>query len=376
MESIGALAGGIAHDFNNILGIILGHASILERMAGQTEAHAGSIETISKAVARGAGLVRQLLTFSRKAETSIETVQVNDLIEELVKMTRETFPKTITIRTDLDKTLPAIQADATQLHQALLNLAINGRDAMPDGGTLTLRTGRVRGEQLRRDFPGADSEEYLSITVEDTGTGMDEETQRRIFEPFFTTKGPGKGTGLGMSVVYGVVKGHEGILDLRSSPGMGSSFALYVPVTVKSKVVQRDRAKASTGDIPGGAETILVVEDEEMLRELVSAVLASKGYRIITAEDGLEAIAQYDKHESEIALVLCDNGLPRLDGVGVVKALKQRNRALKFIIASGYLDEKNRGEILGAGVTDITSKPYSTNELLQRIRKVLDQPPS
>ncbi|MBI4417831.1 MAG: response regulator [Ignavibacteriales bacterium] len=373
MESIGALAGGIAHDFNNILGIILGHASILERMAGKPDVLPASVEAITKAVTRGASLVRQLLTFSRKAETAIETVHINDLVEELVKMMRETFPKIITLRTDLADHLPAMSADVTQLHQALLNLAINGRDAMPEGGTLTFRTVTAKGEQLRHRFPDAHYDDYLSVTVVDTGTGMEEETQRRIFEPFFTTKGPGKGTGLGMSVVYGVVKSHEGILDFQSTPGKGSTFTLYFPVKAKEVVQEQEKGKAWSGDVPGGTETILVVEDEEMLRELVGAVLSSKGYKVIVAEDGVEAIAQYDAHASDIALVLCDNGLPRLDGVGLVKALKQKQRDLKFIMASGYIDARKRGEIIRAGVTEFTSKPYAANELLWRIRQVLDR---
>ncbi|MBI4535505.1 MAG: response regulator, partial [Ignavibacteriae bacterium] len=207
MESIGSLAGGIAHDFNNILGIILGHASIIQGSSGGVENVFPSIDAINRSVVRGAGLVRQLLTFARKTEKTIETVRLNDLIEELIKMLTETFPKTITIARYLDADLPPIGADANQLHQVLLNLAVNGRDAMPDGGTLSFHTRVLTGDELRHRFPDAEHNAYVSVHVSDTGVGMDTETQRRIFEPFFTTKGPGKGTGLGMSVVYGVVTG-------------------------------------------------------------------------------------------------------------------------------------------------------------------------
>ncbi|MEX2090216.1 MAG: response regulator [Bacteroidota bacterium] len=372
MESIGSLAGGIAHDFNNILGIILGHASILQRASKQPEAIPSSVDAITKAVTRGAGLVRQLLTFSRKADTTTETVRINDLIEELVTMLNETFPKTITIATHLDTQLPATNADANQLHQALLNLAINCRDAMPDGGTLTFSTRREIGEELRRRFPDARYESYLCVTVADAGTGMDEETQRRIFEPFFTTKEVGKGTGLGMSVVYGVVTGHDGIVDFRSTPGKGTTFSLYFPIK-QEKEAKRTERTTHSGDAPGGTETILVVEDEEMLRELVSALLSSKGYNVVTAEDGIQAIEQYKAHQNTIALVLSDIGLPRLDGFGLVKALKQKNPKVKFIMASGYIEPKKKEEMTKVGVTEFAQKPYTSDDLLWKVRQVIDR---
>jgi hypothetical protein len=371
LESVGSLAGGIAHDFNNILGIILGHASLLDHIKDRPELLSSSVDAITKAVTRGSGLVRQLLTFSRKADTTQELVRVNDVIEELVKMLRETFPKTIVIETQLENKLPATSADANQLYQTFLNLAINSRDAMPKGGTLTFSSSLQQGENLRGRFPDAEHGSYICVNVVDTGMGMDEETRRRIFEPFYTTKEIGKGTGLGMSVVYGVVTGHGGIIDIQSTPGKGATFSLYLPVKEKGATQQRDR-RGETTEPPGGTETLLVVEDEEMLRELVSAVLSSKGYSVLTASDGIEAITRYEAHQEKIALVLCDMGMPRLDGVGLISVLKEKNPAIKFLMVSGYLEPNKKKEIEKLGVSAFAQKPYEPNDLLRKIRQVID----
>lgn len=372
MESIGTLAGGIAHDFNNVLGIILGHASILERAASTLPIVTPSVEAITKAVTRGAGLVRQLLTFSRKSELNLQPVRVNDVVEELSRMVSATFPESIAVELKLRQDLPAIQADSNQLYQALLNLAINSRDAMPQGGTLTIATDLVDGDVVRRRFHDAPYESYIVLTVSDTGEGMDEKTQLRIFEPFFTTKEPGKGTGLGMSVVYGVVMGHEGKIDLKSARGEGTTFTLYFPVKelLKSTALEKKKPGAAT---PGGHETVLVVEDEEMLRELVSVLLSSNGYRVISAEDGVAALEQYEAHRDEIAAVVCDIGLPRLDGIEVIKSLHKRNSTLKCILATGYLDQKARQQLESLGTYEYIQKPYQPDELLWKVRTVLDR---
>jgi len=369
LESVGSLAGGIAHDFNNILGIILGHATLLEHIKGRPEHLSSSVDAITKAVTRGSGLVRQLLTFSRRADTTRELVRVNDLVEELVKMLRETFPKTTVIETHLDKKLPATLADANQLYQALLNLAINSRDAMPSGGTLAFSS-ILESTDLRGRFPDAGRGPYVCINVSDTGMGMDEETQRRVFEPFYTTKEIGKGTGLGMSVVYGVVTGHGGFIDLQSTPGKGTTFSLYLPV--KKMDAQGEDIQTKSTEPLGGTETLLIVEDEEVLRELVTAVLSSKGYNILTATDGIEAVEQYEAHQNEIALVVSDMGLPRLDGVGLIIALKEKNPKVKFLMVSGYLEPEKKKEVEELGVSAFAEKPYKPNDLLLKIRRAID----
>jgi PAS domain S-box-containing protein len=371
MESLGALAGGIAHDFNNILGIILGHASLLQRAMERPETIPSSVDAITKTVARGAGLVRQLLTFSRKSEISVELVRPNDVIDELARMITATFPKSITLGLDLKKDLPAIYADPNQLYQALLNLTINSRDAMPQGGALRLTTDQAPGSTVRQRFSDARHDRYVTITVSDTGEGMDEETQRRAFEPFYTTKSIGKGTGLGMSVVYGVVTAHDGKVFLQSARGKGTTFTLYFPVQEKPEIAKVERRSLGE-EIPGGSETLLVVEDEAMLRELVSALLSSKGYNVITAEDGVAAIEQYEAHKNEIALVISDIGLPKLDGVELMKRLRQRDQGVKFVIATGYIDTGIREQMSGMHVQEVIQKPYRPDELLRKVRKVID----
>ncbi|MEK6589170.1 MAG: PAS domain S-box protein, partial [Nitrospinota bacterium] len=230
LESLGTLAGGIAHDFNNILAIIMGHASLLERACADPDKLALSIESINKATQRGAGLVRQLLTFARKTDTVFESVNINEIVKEVAKLFMETFPKTIIISTDLAEKLPSITADQNQVHQLLVNLCVNARDAMPDGGRLSISTGVVEGKFLLSRYPKAGAREYVRTSITDTGMGMDKDTLSRIFEPFFTTKGPGKGTGLGLSVVFGIVEQHNGFIDAESEVGKGTTFQVFFPV--------------------------------------------------------------------------------------------------------------------------------------------------
>ncbi|MEW5817007.1 MAG: ATP-binding protein, partial [Spirochaetota bacterium] len=368
LESIGTLAGGIAHDFNNILAIILGHASVLE---SATE----SVEAIRKAVKRGAGLVDQLLTFARKSGVVIESVRVNDVVEELINMLKETFPKTITYSLNLDQTIPTVHADRNQLYQVLLNLCVNARDAMPSGGTmgtLSISTTILSRESLKERFPGASEQMYACISVGDTGTGIDESTRSRIFEPFFTTKELGKGTGLGLAVVYGVVQAHKGFIDVESEPGRGTTFRLYFPVRqYDAESTERDTVQFT--EAPGGTETILVVEDEEMLLALVQSRLESKGYTVITAKDGEEAISLYQRHCDEIAIVLIDPGLPKFGGWEAYKKMKEINPNVKAIFASGYVEPGLREEMMKVGTKYFVQKPYVPNEVLKSIREVLDQ---
>ncbi|MEK6571246.1 MAG: PAS domain S-box protein, partial [Bacteroidota bacterium] len=378
MESIGTLAGGIAHDFNNILAIILGYASLLKRRFlpllgdqptdGQAKLY-HSIEEIDKAVQRGARLVQQLLTFARKTDVLFESVNVNSTIEELAKMLVETFPKTITFSLNLDKVTPPIVADVSQLQLALLNLSVNARDAMPDGGTLSIATSTVTNGAVRQRFPEASAEKYVLISVADTGTGMDETTRIRIFEPFFTTKERGKGTGLGLAVVYGIVKNHNRFIDVESELGRSTVFSLYLPVCQKT---HRFVEKQAPEEIPGGSETLLVVEDEETLLKLLQDLLQEKGYRVLAAKNGIEAVEKYKKRQDKIALVLTDLGLPILSGWDAFRQMKEINPKVKVIIASGYLDPNAKSELLKHGAKDFVQKPYEPNEILEKIREVLD----
>jgi CheY-like chemotaxis protein len=370
MEGLGSLASGIAHDFNNILGIILGHISLIGRQRSDPEKFAQSKEAIEKAATRGASLVRQLLTFARKSDVIIQLISVNDLISELVKLFHETFPKLIEVVTDLDPKVPPLTADPTQLHQVFLNLCVNARDAMPQGGRLKITTTFWSGDSLRRLYPQAGSGEYVKIDVADTGEGMDEDTRKRIFEPFFTTKGVGKGTGLGLSTVFGIVESHHGFIDVESEVGKGTTFRIFFPVQRKTR--ETVDINKQVGEVTGGSETILFVEDEDALRELVKVVLITKGYTVLTANDGAEAINVYEKNHSEVKLVLTDLGLPILSGQEVVRKLNQINNSVKILIASGFLDPEVKSEMFKWGVKGFVQKPYQPDELLRTIRKVLD----
>ena len=372
MESLGALAGGIAHDFNNILAIMLGHLSVLEIHRTDVARASESIETLRKTVHRGTALVGQLLTFARKSEVDFKSVGINFLIQDFAKILSATFPKSITFSNQLEDNIPLITGDQTQLYQALLNLAVNSRDAMPQGGILSLKTRAIPGTEVRARIPNAQAARYVSITVKDTGIGMDEDTKRRIFEPFFTTKEVGKGTGLGLAVVYGVVKSHGGVLEVESAPGRGATFTLYFPVapiTMQTSPVE----EAALAKVSGGRETILVIEDEEMLRNSLITLLETKGYRVLTATDGDAAILQFRQFKDEIALVLSDVGLPKRNGWRVLQKIREINPQVKAIIASGYIDPVLKFEMIKAGARGLVQKPFVPSELLKKIRVILDE---
>jgi PAS domain S-box-containing protein len=369
MEGLGTLAGGIAHDFNNILAIILGYTNKLESSRAKPSEFPGAIKVIKEAVDRGAALVQQLLTSARQTEARFSSVDLNTLLRELDRMLEATFPKTISFNLELSPDLPLITADKSQLHQVLLNLCVNARDAMPDGGTLTLSTAITPGSELTEAFSGVTAEHYACIRVRDTGVGMTRQVKSHIFEPFFSTKERGKGTGLGLSVVYGVVNNHRGFVQVESEPGAGTTFIVYLPVQhAATEKVGADRAGGPQQNIP---HTILLVEDEEMLRELGVSILETEGFRVLAAKDGLEAVALFEQHSDEIGLVVCDLGLPRLGGREAFLKMKQSRPGVRAIVASGYLEPTIRSEMLKAGVIDTIQKPYDFNDLLAKIREVI-----
>jgi PAS domain S-box-containing protein len=372
MEGIGTLAGGIAHDFNNILGIILGYSTLLVHTKNNAEKFSENMAAINQAVQRGANLVRQILTFARKSETTFELVDVNTMAKELLSMLMQTFPKVVTFSHSIQQGLPPINADPSQIHQALLNLCVNARDAMPKGGTLSLSTGLLSGEDLRKRLSDAVEIQYVFVAVSDTGVGMTDHLKSRIFEPFFTTKELGRGTGLGLAVVYGIVNAHHGFVDVESEQGKGTTFRLYFPIHVGLKEEHKAR-KPKDGESPqGSSEAILVVEDEELLLNMVRALLEENGYTVFTALDGKEALAVYDLHRDEIKLVLTDMGLPRLSGTEEFIRLREINPDIKVILASGYLDAELKTEMLKAGARAFLQKPYVPGDVLKIIREVLD----
>jgi PAS domain S-box-containing protein len=373
IQSIGTLAGGIAHDFNNILGIILIYASILERGITDKEKIVESSGAISKAVERGAALVRQILTFARQADVTFQPLRVPDLVNEITSMLKETFPKVIEINVKYEKGMPFINADHSQMHQALLNLCVNARDAMPNGGILSIDVKTVEQKFVRERFPEASNERFVCIAVSDTGTGIDAKIKNLIFDPFFTTKEKGKGTGLGLSVVYGVMQTHHGFVAMESEVGKGTMFLLYLPIPhdpyTKLKTSETENFEAA-----GGTEGILIVEDEDILRKVLKELLESKGYKIYTAADGLEAVGIYQEHKDEIDLVLTDMGLPKMSGSEVFKKMCEINARAKVLLASGFLEPDTKTEMLKAGAKGFIQKPYKPYEVLKEIRKILDEP--
>jgi two-component system cell cycle sensor histidine kinase/response regulator CckA len=372
MESVGTLAGGIAHDFNNILSIAVGYLARLEGPGVSAETLAQTVDSIRKALARGTGLVQQLLTFARKTSGVFEAVRVNDLISEFATFLSDTFPLNIQFTLKLDDRVPLLLADAGQLQQAVLNLCINARDAIVakesyehEGGKVTVESSVVRGKVLAGRFPTAQEHEYVLIRVTDSGLGMDETTKRRIFEPFFTTKPQGKGTGLGLAVVYGVVHGHQGFVDVESTVGVGTSIALYFPV----HPVEEPAPVEQTPDDPirGTGQTVLLVEDEEMLLDLLATLLEENGYRVLTAHDGQEAVDIYKRFGEGISIVLSDMGLPKLGGWEVFRRMKEMNPKVRCILASGYFDPDLRAQMVKEGAVDFVQKPYVPNVILARI---------
>ncbi len=371
MESIGTLAGGVAHDFNNILSIILGYTSMLKRGRVKPEKMPESLDAIQKATQRGANLVKQILTFARKTEVLFESLNINELITDLTKLLSETFPKTIVFSLNLQGKLPSVVADANQIHQLLLNLCVNARDAIPSKGKITITTEVVDGSVVTRRFSEARQSEFVHVSVSDSGVGMDETTKARIFEPFFTTKGQGQGTGLGLAVVYGIINNHRGFIDVESAPNVGTTFHIYFPIQMRGFETIRI-AESKLEEIPGGTETILVAEDEEILLDLVQRLLESKGYEVITATDGLQAMDLYEKHKDRISLVLTDIGLPRLNGWEVCKRIAEAKSGVKVVVASGYLDPQVKSEMSNSAASDFIHKPYLPEDILTRIRGVLD----
>jgi two-component system, cell cycle sensor histidine kinase and response regulator CckA len=371
MESLGTLAGGVAHDFNNLLNIIMGYTSLLDKQTLNPEKFRQSIAAILKAGERATGLVRQILTFARRTEFQIIPFNINDLINELTSMLRETFPRTIQIDADLFRYLSPILGDRNQIHQALLNLAVNARDAMPAGGTLHFRTELMDYEKVHMRFPTAAQGNYVCLQVHDTGSGIDGATLKRIFEPFFTTKEHGKGTGLGLSVVYGIVTSMKGFVDVKSEVGQGTTFFLYLPAITVEPIAKPEEIKIQ--EIKGGNETILIVEDEEATRDLLIGGLETKGYRVMNAEDGEAAVQLYSTKFSEIDIVLSDLGLPKMDGYECYRRLKKINPDVKVILASGFYDPVEKAKMEEIGIRLFLQKPYQLDRIFMGIREVLDE---
>jgi len=370
MEAVGTLAGGIAHDFNNVLQIVLGHAELLmidadENAPGYEEFHA-----IRSAAERGADLVHRILTFSRKVDAKIRPVKLNEEVKQAERLLYRTIPKMIEIQTRLADDLKIVNADSSQLEQMLVNLAVNAKDAMPEGGTLVFETKNVPlDEEFCKPHVELEPGVHVRLTVSDTGHGMEKEVLDHVFEPFFTTKRPDKGTGLGLSMVFGIVKMHGGHITCESEPGEGTNFRIYLPVT-ETKANSRDIRKLPMPS--GGAETILVVDDEELIAELAKKILSRSGYNVLTACSGREALEIYRRERANISLVILDLIMPEMGGRECLEELLKIDAQVKVLISSGFAVSGETKTFLNAEAKGMVSKPINTRELLRSIRNVLD----
>jgi two-component system cell cycle sensor histidine kinase/response regulator CckA len=369
MEAIGQLAGGIAHDFNNILTAIIGYSHMLQMEMEFNETLNGYLTYILNSAQRAANLTHALLAFSRTQIIDTKPVDVNEIILVLEKLLTRLIGEDIELSTHLTHKDTVVMADTTQIEQALMNLATNARDAMPDGGSLIISTDSV---SLDDDFVNTygfgKQGNYAMISFADTGQGMDDATRERIFEPFFTTKEVGKGTGLGLAMVYGIVKQHEGFINVYSEPGKGTTFKIYLPLST-SKVEQLKQVERD--DVKGGTETILVIEDDAQVRDLTKKVLERVGYRVIEAVDGSDAVRVFHDYKNIIDLVILDVIMPKKNGKEVYEDLKKEQPGVKVLFTSGYTADIIQKKGILKDSQNFISKPVSPGKLLETVRNIL-----
>ncbi len=375
MEAIGHLAGGVAHDFNNILTVITGYTTMLLEEMQSADSHREWALQIGRAAEQAAGLTRQLLAFGRKQLLEVRILDLNGVVANLETMLRRLIGEHIELYTVFDRDPGKVKADPGQIEQVLINLVVNARDAMPKGGMLTIKTDNVvLDEGYTLPFPELKSGEYVMISVSDTGCGMDAETISRIFDPFFTTKGVGVGTGLGLSTVFGIVKQHQGHVSVDSFPGKGATFRLYWPRVFESEP-ERATRRIPSSEISGN-ETVLVVEDEEVLRKLTAEILSSLGYTVLTAGHPQEALEVSRSYEGKIDIMLTDVVLPQMDGKSLFGKLSPERPDMKVLFMSGYAGDA----ILHHGVLDdglnFLPKPFDVESLARKLREVLERPPA
>jgi CheY-like chemotaxis protein len=371
MQAIGQLAGGVAHDFNNLLTVVKGHIELILNTMQLSDPLFPRLDQVQKAANRASSLTRQLLAFSRQQVLQPQILDLNGIVSGMIQMLSRIIGENIELVFRPGGILGRVKADAGQLEQTLLNLVVNARDAMPNGGQLTIETENVELDESYSQLhsiakPGA----YVMLAVSDTGCGMDASTQARIFEPFFTTKEPGKGTGLGLATVYGVVKQSDGYIWVYSEPGQGTTFKIYLPLA--ADVVETPKAQAATPAPVRGSETILLVEDEESVRNLVADFLKTTGHTVLEACDGEEAIRLASAQTHKIDLLISDVVMPKLNGRELWNSLRKRLPTLKVLFISGYTDDS----VVRHGVIDgdvaFLQKPFTMRSLAAKIREVLD----
>jgi len=375
MEAIGRLAGGVAHDFNNLLTIIRGHSDLLLDRGGANGTERNSLEQIQKAADRAVGMTRQLLAFSRKQVLQPRVIDLNAIVGEMGKMLPRLIGENIEYVFHPEPQLARVKADPGQVEQVVMNLAVNARDAMPGGGKLSVQIRIVDLDEAEAGKrPPMSPGHYVLLSVTDTGIGMDEKTKAHIFEPFFTTKEVGKGTGLGLATVYGVVKQSGGFIWVESAPGRGTTFEIYLP-NVSEAVAEKERDGASA-PLPRGSETVLVVEDEEGVRELAAEFLRRNGYSVLEARDGIEALEISSRFTGTIHVILTDIVMPRMSGTELLKKMKTTRPSAKAILMSGYSEQFKTQKNSSADPFSVLQKPFSMNSLVEAVRVVLAADPA
>ncbi|MBI5847948.1 MAG: response regulator [Nitrospirae bacterium] len=372
MEAVGTLAGGIAHDFNNILNVIMGYGTMIMDKLEADSLLKEQMNEVLTAAERAANLTKRLLVFSRKRAVEVKPININETILGLQKMLGRIIRENVLLHLALADGELNVLADEGQIEQVLMNLAANARDAMPEGGQLTIGTGlQVIDEEYVAMYGYGKPGTHALITVADTGYGMDTETQKKIFEPFFTTKGVGEGTGLGLAISYGIIKQHNGYIKVYSEPEQGTVFKIFLPLS--EEAASPDGEKEVPADVKGGNETILVAEDDASLRKLTSSVLESYGYRVITAEDGEDAIAEFMDNRERISLVLLDMIMPKKSGEEAYDEIKKTSPGIKTMFMSGYTMDISQNHKLTDSGLDFVRKPIRPQDLLKKVREILDR---
>jgi PAS domain S-box-containing protein len=372
MEAVGQLAGGVAHDFNNLLQVITGYTQIEMMRTGLGENEKDNLLQIKAAAEKAAVLTRQLLAFSKRQVLQPVNLDLNDILSDLLKLLNRLIGEHVQLEVKPHPELRSVLADPGQIEQIVMNLAVNARDAMPQGGAITLQTENVYlDDSFCEAHPWAKKGGYALLTFSDTGVGMTEEVKEHLFEPFFTTKEPGKGTGLGLATVYGIVKQHNGFIHVYSEKDAGTTFKIYLPVAVGEKVTLK---KAAQAPAQGGNETILVAEDDPNVRGLIETILERSGYKVLIATDGAEAIRTFESAIDEIDLVLLDIVMPNLGGRSACEAMLEKKAELKFIFCSGYNPDAFGQNFQIDERFEFIPKPFSPDDLLRKVRGVLDAP--
>ena len=372
IEAVGRLAAGVAHDFNNILTVITGHSELLLRQLAADDPRRKSVEQIAKTASMAAALTRQLLTFSRKQVIEPRVLNLNAVIAAIEKMLRRLIGEDIEFCTLLDSAAGHIKADPGQIEQVIMNLAVNARDAMPQGGKLTITTAnKTLDKGQLKNFPDLCAGDYVAIEIADTGTGMSEEVKEHMFEPFFTTKPPGKGTGLGLATCFGIVKQNSGLIHVQSELGKGTTFKIYFPRV--QAALEPPPVRTMPTEAEGGSETVLLVEDEPLVRELAVVTLREKGYTVLEAANGEEGLRVARQHDGKIDLVLTDVVMPVMGGKEMSDALRSFHPDTKVLFTSGYTkDALGNDGVLRPGIVFL-QKPYLTATLARKVREVLDE---